>query len=125
MPHQLSQYVSELPAVEDWLSGDDRALVFEVVDSDGDPVDISNATVEWALYNRPYNDDPNDAVLTGDDSGVEIVTDNRVDTTAGLWEVRVDGAATSDRWGEYWQRPRVTQSDDSTASWRGTVIIEA
>jgi hypothetical protein len=123
--HELSQYVSELPTVEDWLSGDDRALVFEVVDSTGDPVDISGASVAWALYEREYNDDPTNAVLTGDDSGVELVTDSRVDITAGEWEVRIDGAATSDEWGQYWHRPSVEQSDGSTATWRGEVIIEA
>lgn len=124
-PHQLSQYVSDLPAVEDWISGDDRALVFQVVDSDGNPVDITGATVAWALYERPYQDDPAEAVLTGSDSGVELVTDSRVDLTEGVWEVRVDGAATAEEWGAYHHRPSVEQTDGSTASWRGPVTITA
>lgn len=125
MPHQLSQYVSELPPVEDWLAGDDRALVFQVVNDDGDPVDITGATVSWALYDRPYHDDPADAVLTGSDGGVELVTDSRADLTNGIWEVRVDGDATAEMWGEFTHRPQVEQSDGSLASWKGGVVITA
>lgn len=125
MVHDLDVYAFALPTVDGWLSGDDRAFVFRVVDGDGTAVDISNATVKWGLYQRPYQSDPADAVLTGDDSGVEIVTDNRVDTTAGVFEVRIDGSATADRWGRYWHRPRVEQADDSVATWRGKVVIEA
>jgi nitrogen fixation protein FixH len=125
MPHQLSQFDFELPAIEEWLSGDDRALAFQVVDADGDGVDISNATVEWRLFERPYHDEAADAVLTGSDSGVELVTDSRVDSTIGQWEVRVDADATEDLWGEYWHRPRVTQMDESTASWRGRIELTA
>lgn len=125
MAHQLSQYVSELPDVEDWISGDDRTLAFVVVDGDGDPIDISGATVSWFLTERPYQDDPSNAVLTGDDSGVEIVTDSRVDTAQGEFEVRVDADATDDLWGEFTHRPRVEQGDGTTASWRGSVEITA
>ena len=125
MVHELSQYAFALPTVDEWLSGDDRALVFQVVDAEGNPVDISNATVAWALYTRPYTNDPADAVLTGDDSGVELVTDSRVDSANGEWEVRVDGAATDDIYGEYWHRPSVEQADGSEASWRGRVVLTA
>lgn len=125
MPHELTQYVAELPTVEDWISGDDRTLAFQVVDANGDAVDISNATVEWELYVRAYEDDPANAVVTGSDSGVELVTDNRVDTSNGEWEVRIDGSVTADEWGEYHQRALVTQSDGTTATWRGRVVIGA
>jgi len=124
-PHQLSQYVSELPAVEDWISGDDRALVFQVVDGNGNPVDITGATVAWALYERPYQNDPAEAVLSGSDSGVKLVADNRVDTTAGEWEVDIQSGATDGLYGEYWHRPAVKQPDGSTASWRGKIILTA
>jgi hypothetical protein len=125
MPHQLSQFAFELPDIDEWLSGDDRSLVFQVVDGDGNPVDISTASVEWTLYERAYNDDPTTAVLSGSDSGVELVTDNRVDTTNGEWEVRIDGAATADLYGTYWHRPAVEQTDGSSASWRGEILITA
>jgi len=123
--HELSQYDFELPDIEEWLSGDDRALVFQVVNADGVGVDISNATVQWRLFERPYHDTAAEAVLSGDDAGVELVTDDRVDSEDGEWEVRVDADATSDLWGKYWHRPRVTQSDESTASWRGRVELTA
>jgi hypothetical protein len=125
MPHELTQYDFDLPAIEDWLSGDDRTLAFVVVDAAGDPVDISGATVAWALYDRPYNDDPANATLSDSDSGVELVTDNRVDTTAGEWEVRIDAAATVDLWGDFTHRPSVTQTDGTTATWIGDVTITA
>jgi len=102
-----------------------RAADEPVTDAAGDPVDVSDVTFTWGLWNRAYQDDPADAVLTGDDSGVEIVTDDRVDTTAGEWEVRFDPAATEGLYGEYYQRPEVEQSDGSTASWAGEVILTA
>jgi hypothetical protein len=125
MVHETSIYVADLPTVEDWISGDDRTLAFHVVDGTGSAVDISSATVTWSLYGRPYNDDPSNAELTEADSGVEVVTDNRVDTTNGEYEVRIDGEATDGLWGEYWQRPIVEQTDGTEATWIGRVIITA
>ncbi|MFW5964381.1 MAG: hypothetical protein ACOCQM_05900 [Natronomonas sp.] len=126
MPHDLSTHVYELPPVEEWISGDNRVLQFTVVDGVGDPVDISDAEMSWALYERAYQDDPDDAVLSDSDSGVEVVTDSRVDTEEGEWEVRIDADATADDiWGEYWHRPSVEQVDDSRASWRGRVVVTA
>ena len=123
--NDLNIYAFALPTVDNWLSGDDRTFVLRVVDDDGNAVDISTATVTWALYLRPYNDDPTDAVLTGDDSSIEIVTDDRVDTTEGVFEVRIGGDATVDRWGQFWHRPRVEQADGSVATWRGEIVVEA
>jgi hypothetical protein len=123
--HELSQFAFELPDIEEWLVGDDRTLAFQVVDGQGDPVDISGATVSWGLYDRIYQDDPADAVLDDSDSGVELVTDTRVDTTAGEWEVRVDGEATDGIYGRKYHRPRVEQPDGSEASWVGTAILTA
>lgn len=122
-PHELSTYVSELPTVDDWISGDDRTLAFTVTDDDGNGIDISTASVNWELYEYEYNDDTSNATLSGSDSGVELVTDSRVDSANGDWEVRLDGSATDDLWGEYYQRPRVVQSDGSQATWLGTVVI--
>lgn len=125
MPHELQQYDFELPAIEGFLSGDNRTLAFEVVDDQGAVVDISNATVGWELYDRPYEDDPADAVLTGSDSTVQLVTDNRVDTTQGEWQVRLDRDATIDRWGSYTHRPYVEQPDGSRATWIGDLVLTA
>src|SRR6056297_1815133 len=125
-PHQLTQFDYELPPIEEWLSGDDRTLAFVVVDAAGDPVDISNATVTWSLHNRSYQDASDTTVLDESDSGVEVVTDNRVDTTAGEFEVRIDGEATDDDiFGEYWHRPVVEQTGGTEAAWKGKIIITA
>lgn len=123
--HELTQYAFELPDVDEWLAGDDRTLAFQVVDESGSGVDISGATVAWSLFDRDYETDSADAVLDDSDSGVELVTDNRVDTSIGEWEVRIDGEATDDLYGEYHQRPSVEQADGTEASWRGDVIVTA
>jgi len=125
MPHQLERYAFQLPEVEEWLAGDSRILAFQVVNDNGDGVDISNAAVSWALFQRSYKSDPADAVLSDSDSDIKIVTDNRVDTSIGEFEVRLDPAATEDLYGEYYQRPEVVDADGNTASWRGTVTITA
>ncbi len=113
----------ELETIEDFFAGDSRQLSFQVVDSAGNAVDITGATVEWALYEREYMDDPADAILTGDDASVELVTDNRVDSENGQWEVRLDPAATEDMWGEYYHRPVVTDQEGNRASWRGEIVL--
>jgi len=125
MPHDLTQTAFELADIEEWLAGDNRVLAFQVVDAAGAGVDISGATVTWSLFGREYQSDPADAVLSDSDSGVEVVTDNRVDTSVGEFEVRIDGEATDDLWGEYHQRPRVEQTDGTEASWRGEVVLSA
>lgn len=125
MPHELSQHRFELPEITDWFAGDDRTVAFVVVDGNGDTVDISTATVSWSLFEKPYQTDAADAVLDGSDSGVELVTGSRVDTSAGEWEVRIDSDATSDLWGEYFMRPEVEDSDGGTAKWRGRVVLSA
>jgi hypothetical protein len=126
VPHQLTQYDYELPDIEAWISGDSRTLAFQVVDADGDGVDISGASVSWAMYRRAYEDDPANAVLTGSDSGVELVTDNRVNSAEGDWEVRINPSATeADIYGQYFHRPSVEQSDGSRASWRGRIVLTA
>jgi len=123
--HDVSLYDFELPDITEWLAGDDRALAFKVTDGTGTGVDISDATVTWALFGREYQTDAADAVIDESDGGVEIVTDNRVDTSAGEFEVRIDGEATDDEWGEYWHRPVVEQSDGTEASWVGRVVLTA
>jgi len=125
MPHELDVYDFELPAVKDWLAGDNRTLAFQVVDGAGNPVDLTDATVAWRLFEREYQDDPEDAVLSGDDGTVELVTDSRVDSENGEWEVRLDTGATPDLYGEYYHRPEVIQSDGSQATWRGEVVVTA
>jgi hypothetical protein len=125
MVHDLDLYAFALPAIDEWLAGDDRTLAFQVSDDSGTGIDISEATVAWHLFDRPYVSDPAEAVIGGDDDGVEIVTDSRVDTTVGEFEVRIAGDATSDLYGAFTHRPVVTQADGSRASWRGEAILTA
>jgi len=125
MPHNLDLYDFTLPKIDSWLSGDSRTLAFVVTDAAGNPVDISNADISWLLAERAYIDDASDAVVSGADSGVEIVTDSRVDTTQGEFEVRVDAEATENIYGEYHQRPEVEQADGTRASWSGEIVLTA
>ena len=125
MAHTVSLSDFELDDIDEWLSGDDRTLAFVVKDGDGNTVDISAATVTWALYERAYNDDPDDAVINQDAGTVDVVTDSRVDTADGEFEIRIDGDATADKYGEYWYRPVVEMSDGTRASWRGRIELTA
>lgn len=122
MPH-LDTSRFTLPDIDDWFSGDTRVIQFQV-ESAGTPVDLSGAEFEWRLYNVAYESGTADALLTDADTGVEIVSDQRVDIEGGEWEVRVDGDVTDDMWGEYWQRP-VVRNEGTEAQWRGRVVIEA
>jgi hypothetical protein len=123
--HELEQYQFELPRIEDALAGDSRTLAFQVVDGDGDGVPISAATISWALFDRKYQSDPADAILSDADSDVSLVTSGSVDPTVGEFEVSLAPAATADTWGEFYHRPEVEQADGSIVSWRGELVLTA
>lgn len=124
--HELDMYAFELPGVVEFFSGDTRVLAFTVVDDAGNTVDIDNADISWRLFERDYEDDPADAVLdSATDSDVELRDSVTVDPTQGEFEVRLDASASDDLWGEFYHRPKVVMPDDSTASWRGEVVITA
>lgn len=120
MVHELSQYAYDLPAIEEWIGGDDRVLAFAVVDADGNTLDISSYTLRWRLFERAYQTDQADAVLDEADSTVTVST---TDAANGKWEVEVDGDATDGEWGRYYHRPEIEQTNGDVASWRGTVIL--
>lgn len=121
--HELTHSDFTLPEIDSVFAGDSRQLSFRVVDENGDGVDITGATVEWSLFNRSYQDDPADAVLTDGDASVELVTDNRVDSENGEWEVRLSPEATEGNWGSFYHRPVVTDADGNRASWRGEIVL--
>jgi len=123
--HDLELYDFELPRIEDALAGDSRTLAFQVVDADGNGVDITPATVAWALFEREYQSDASDAVIDESDSAVSVVTDDGVDPTLGEFEVRLDPGATDALWGEFYHRPILDQADGSSVSWRGPLILTA
>jgi hypothetical protein len=123
--HEISIYDFELPRIEDALAGDSRTLAFQVVDGDGTGIDISAATVSWALFDREYQSDLADAILSDADSDVSLVTSGSVDPTVGEFEVSLAPGATADTWGEYYHRPEVEQADGSVVSWRGELVLTA
>jgi hypothetical protein len=125
MPHQLERYAFQLPEVEEWLAGDSRILAFQVVDEDGNGVDMTTATISWGLFQRSYKSDISDAVLSDNDSGVDIVTSDPIDPSVGEFEVRIDPAATEVLYGGYYQRPEVTDQNGDVSSWRGRVTVTA
>ena len=122
MPTELNPARFELPPIEGWIAGDSRQLNFTVTLPDGSNKDISNDEVRWYLLDKPYVS-PSEATLSGDDSGVEIITDTLVDPTNGEFRVDVSESATSGEWGDYWQVVVVDPLDDSLQSWQGKVLL--
>lgn len=123
--HELDIYAFELPTIEDFLSGDSRTLAFQVVDGDGTGVGITAATVTWGLFEREYQTESADAILTESDGDVTVVTSGSVDPTVGEFKVQLSPAASEDLWGEYYHRPKVEQADGSVAKWRGELVLTA
>jgi len=124
MSTELAPDRDELDPIEGWPADSSRELFFTVTLADGSPKDITNDAVKWELLAKPY-DGRDEAILTGDDSGVTIQRDTVVDPTAG--EVRVDIAedALAGEWGETTQRVTVDPLGDSRQSWRGDVTLTA
>ena len=122
MVTQLSPQRFDLPKIDGWAAGDSRRLTF-VVTQDGAPKDIESDTLEWQLLERPYHDS-SEAVLSGDDDGVEIRRETFVDAEAGEFRVDIDASATVGLWGEYTQRVVVDPLNETRQSWRGDVVIE-
>ena len=122
MVTQLSPQRFDLPKIDGWAAGDNRQLSF-VVTQDGAPKDITGDDIRWQLLERPYHDN-SDAVVSGDDDGVEIRRETFVDAEAGEFRVDIGASATVGLWGEYTQRVVVDPPLDSQQSWRGDVVIE-
>lgn len=124
MAHSLDPSDFYLPTIDEFIAGDTRVLAF-VVENDGTPMDLTGTTITWALFDREYQDDPADAVIDGGDPDVDVVTDSRVDLTAGEFEVRIGADASEGLYGQYFHRPKVEQTDGTTASWLGECVITA
>lgn len=125
MVHDLSLTAFRLDPIEEFIGGDSRVLAFQVTDEDGTGIDISAADLSWRLVERAYQE-RTDAALTDGDAGVSATSAPAdVDPTVGEFEVQLEPAATVDLWGSYTQVPTVVQSDGSTASWVGEMVITA
>jgi len=111
-----------LATIEGFPNRDSRRLEFTVLLSDGTPKDISEDTPEWYLLGKPYHDD-SEAIIDDSDPGVEIVTDTRIDTAAGEFEVRIDPETLVGEWGPVTQRVRLSAGGGTTISWRGRIVL--
>jgi len=100
-----------LPDLVEWPAGDSRELNF-TVETNGAAKDLSDDTITWHLLEKPY-DALGDAVLSGDDPGVDV--EFRVDITGG---------ATSGLWGSFTQRIEIDPPGDDTQTFAGDVILE-
>jgi hypothetical protein len=112
-----------LDTLKGWPAGDSRELLFTVTTEDGDPKDISNDDLRWALVAEEYQS-RSAAVVTDADSGVEIRTDV-VDPTAGEFRVDVAEGTLAGEWGTYHQRVVVDPPGDSKQTWQGAVELAA
>lgn len=111
-----------LDPIDGFPAGDSRRLEFTVVFADGTPRDVSDDTIEWYLLDKPYDDIAN-AIVDGDDPGVEVVTDNRVKTDEGEFDVRIDEDTLTGEWGSLYQVVRVDAPGETRQSWTGEVIL--
>jgi len=111
-----------LPDLVEWPAGDSRELNF-TVETNGAAKDLSDDTITWHLLEKPY-DALGDAVLSGDDPGVDVRTDAVVDPAAGEFRVDITGGATSGLWGSFTQRIEIDPPGDDTQTFAGDVILE-
>mgnify|MGYP000025780567 CR=1 FL=1 len=124
MPTELAPDEDELAPIDGWPADSSRELLFTVTLGDGSPKDLTNDAVEWELLAKPY-DGRDEAILTGDDSGVTIQRDGVVDPTAGEFRVDIVEDALEGEWGELTQRVTVDPPGESRQSWRGDVTLTA
>lgn len=118
----LAPDAATLPTIDGFPASDSRVLAFTVLLDDGTPRDISDDTVEWYVVEKPYTDIQT-AIVDDASAGVEVVTDSRVDTTAGEFEVRIDEGTLAGSWGSVYQRVRVDAPGETRQSWTGEVVL--
>ena len=111
----------ELDPIEAHFESDSIIFGPWTVKKDDENKDIKPDGLRWYLYPSKYDNDPEDAVLSHDDAGVEV---EKTNPTEGEWQVMVSQEATDSLGGAtYWQRPVVDPSGDSKLTWRGEVKI--
>lgn len=98
--------------------GDARVLPFTVTDAEtGNPVDLTDATIEWGLYTRAENTE----VLSLDEQGVEIqVRDN----SNGEFEIKLESTTTSGlELGLYKEYLTITNADNDRTTFIGEIQL--
>lgn len=89
-----------------YYAGDTLIVHFSVTDRNGDPKDLTGASVEWAAA-RSRGDAP---VLSDADTGVSLTID---DASGGVVRLEVDRGVTDDLHGPYHYELEVTDSTGS------------
>ena len=112
----------KLPPVDDHIAGDTLFKTITITDSYGDPLDIRNGEVEWALVD--YLED--DVYLDEDDEDVESeITDGE----NGEVQIRLrssgdNDGATADMRGHYRQRLRIWDGQGNRNTYIGEFRIK-
>ena len=98
-------------------SGDTKLLEITVLDQDGDPVDLTGATVKWQMAKKVTSDTP---VLSKEiGSGVVIMN-----PTAGRFDISLQPADTAAIKGAYYHEAEITESGGDVATvLAGTITI--
>ena len=108
-----------IDSVHNWPSGDTRIFPFTVLDkdSDGEPLNITNADINWYLRDRVSSD----KVLSLDSDGVSLEI---VEPFKGEFEISVEKTATEDISGQFREVVILTDADNNRTRWSGTIRIE-
>ena len=123
MVTELNPTRFELEPIDGWPAGDSRTLEFTVVvDDNATPKDISQDDIRWFLLDKPYRS-ATESTLGPNSDGVDIITDQLVDPTAGEFRVDIAADATDGEWGDYWQLVVVDPPGDSQQTWQGRVLV--
>ena len=108
-----------IDSVRNWPSGDTRIFPFTVLDedSDGEPLNIIGADINWYLRDRVSSD----KVLSLDSDGVSLEI---VEASEGKFEISVEKTATEDISGQFREIVILTDADDNRTRWSGTIRIK-
>jgi len=113
----------EIPRVEGWNNTDSRTFLYEVT-QDGEPRDVSDEELSWALYLKPYSQPDVEPLIDETDPGVSIRLVFSTTGKTSSFEVDVSEGAVSDLWGSLYQHVVVDPPDSSRQSFVGEVWLE-
>lgn len=101
-------------------SGDTRRVRVTVVDTNGDPVDLTGSSITWSLSS--------DSTATGSQAITYTLSDNvaLIDAVNGIFEVTIVPAATASITGDKrYHEAELTESDGTvTTVMTGTITIK-
>ena len=108
-----------IDSVDNWPSGDTRIFPFTVLDKDsnGEPLDITNANIDWYLRDRISSN----KVLSLNSNGVSLEI---VEPSKGKFEISVEKTATEDISGQFREMVILTDANHNRTRWSGTIRIK-